>query len=327
MNNTENIIEDLSDKTIEEREAIATRVGKAFSQGADKVELAAAERLLEVLVLDAAENVRSNLVKEVLNCEFLPFEVAKKISNDVVAISENFLHHYVGEDALLEKLARECEEQAREILAQRHGLPEPASFAISEVGAEKSISNLMENKTAIISDRVCTKVTDRFLGNKDIMEHMSKREDLSMASVVLLIDFMSQEVAAGLVKNYNLGEDLAHYIAGQAQITAVGNSLENATDQDIRSYFKSLKKDGLLNDGKLIQILKSSGAKQFSIAISIRSGIEGEKVEAILNGGDKGHFTRLLEKAKISEALIAIIYGVYLEVLNPPPAEEIDVNV
>ena len=323
MSDNNFVIENLSNKTEVEREAIAVKVGKALSQKLERVERVAVEELAKIIAQDTAENVRKSLVKEVLNCPYLPEDVALQIANDVSSVSDNFLHNYnCGDDAALAKIARECEEQAREVLACRRGLPEPASFAISEVGEEGSITNLMDNHTAIISERVCSKVTDRFKDNPKIMEGMSKREDLPLASVALIIEHIGEEIAAGLVDKYSLGEDLAHYISGQAKRSTMDEVLSQATNPSLEDYYKGLKIDGLLNDGMFLQILQSKNIHKFSIAISVRSEIELDKINKILDSGDKGHFFRLMDKMKVSDALAGIIYKAYLEALNPVLAED-----
>ncbi len=325
MSDSDFVIDDLTGKTESEREVIAAKVGKALSQDLDKVERAAVEKLSKVLAMDTAENVRQSLVKEVLNCPYLPIEIATQIANDVSTISKNFLHNYdSGDDAVLEELARECEEKAREVLATRHGLPEPASFAISEVGGEGSISNLMENKTAVISERVCSVVTDRFKDNPSIMENMSRRADLPLNSVAKIIEHLGDEVASGLIKKYELGEDLAHYISGQAKLAAMEGELNKATITELEVYYRGLDDDGLLNNGMLLQILKSGNIGKFSVAVSIRTGIDADKVIKIINSQDKGNFFRLMEKMKVTDALAGIIYEAYLEALTNTLIEDED---
>jgi uncharacterized protein (DUF2336 family) len=325
MKDNQLVIEDLKTKSASERAAIAVRVGKSLSLDLEKVERVAIEELAKVLALDTAENVRQSLVKEVMNCPYLPIDIAKQIANDVSSVSENFLHHYQGtDDSLLEKLARECEEKAREVLASRHNLPEPASFAISEAGGEVSIYNLMDNQSAIISERVCAVVTTRFNGNSNVMENMSKRTDLPLASVVLLIDHLTEEVADNLIKKYKIGEDLAHYISGQAKLATIDDELSKTSVPELEVYFKALNDDGLLNNGMLLQILKSKDIDKFSVAVSIRSGIASYKVLKILNSNDKGNFFRLMDKLKVNNSLASVIYQAYQESQMPDIFEDKD---
>lgn len=323
MTDSSFVIDDLNTKTDNEREVIAAKVGKSLSLSLGKVERVAVEELARAIAVDAAESVRRSLVKEVLKCPYLPIDVAKQIANDVSSISEDFLHNYeANDDDELEQLARDCEEHARELLATRRNLPEPASFAISELGQEKSISNLMENNTAVISERICSKVVDRFKDNEAIMEGMSKREDLPLNSISIIVEFLAEEVATGLVKKYDLGEDLAHFIAGQAKLSTMDEALSKVSSTDLVAYYEGLKVDGLLNNGMLLQAIQSNDINKFAIAVSVRSGIDLEKINKILESGDKGHFFRLMDKMKVAEALAAIIHSAYLEALHPFLAED-----
>lgn len=311
------IIDDLTNKNEKDRKAIAVKVGRSLSKDLDKVERAAVEELARALVVDAATNVRQSLMKEILTCPFLPSDVAKEISNDVESVSKKFLLQYDGDDEFLEKLVHDCEDQACQILATRENLPEGASFAISEVGSEESISNLMKNQTANISERVCSTVTDRFKDNSDIMENMSKRADLPLSSVVKLVDFLSEELASDLVKEYHLGEDLAHYIAGEAKLSSVESAVGRSTEEEVESYLRGLNANGLLNDGMLLQILKGRDVRKFVVAVSVRTGISKSKIKAVLDSGDKGHFFRLMDKLKVTSALGTVLHEAYTSALQP----------
>ena len=303
-----------------ERIDLARKVGRFLSHTHSEQEHIAAERLASLLARDTALSVRSALAKEVMECPFISKEVAMRIANDVDEVSEVFLleSHSLTDD-MMEFLARECEERAREVLAKRDFLPEPVSFAISEVGQATAVSNLMENKTAIVSDRVCDAVTDRFEDNEEVIGKLANRSDLSVASVMKLIDKISSEMAETLMKNYDLGIDAGSYLAGQVNLRAKDEVLKFSSDEEVESHFQSLMDDGLLNDGFILRLIQSENLKHFTIAISIRAKAHVSAVKKVLDTGRKGDFYYLMDKCKVSQGLVQSIYDAYTKVNGDDP--------
>jgi len=301
------------DAVVEERVALAQKVGRFLSRTIDQGEREATEQLAMLLAKDAADAVRAALASEVGKCAHLPIDIAKRISDDVEKIASPFLLEGDGlSDETLEHLARECEEQAREILARRKDLPEPASFAISELGQEQAVANLMDNQTANISERVCAQVITRFEENDAVLSKMGARVDLPMSVIENLINMVSEEIADELVKQYGLGKDMAAYVTGQAKVVALNASRESATDSELEAYFQRLNDAHELGDAVLLGVLQGGGMRQFEIAIAVRAGISREQAMEYLSGGKRAGFMDLLDLAKVIKSLESIMFEAFM---------------
>ncbi len=310
---------DAENKTDGERQELAKIVGRFLNNEASDQERMAAEQLANLLARDATLAVRNALAQEVRNCRFIPKELAIKIADDVEEISSPFLMDNSGSlnVEMLETLARECNEAAREVIAKRDGLPEPVSLAISEVGQEKAVTNLMANPTAEVSEKVCKKVTERFSENATVLNCMAERKDLSLKIIDEIIRKISEEAANRLVKNYDVGPELAAYVAGEAKTRAMSDSMDNAPVDELLAYFRNLHDDGGLNDGLLLQILQKGKLKQFGVAASIRSFIDLDTVNKVLLEGKRENVMRLFESMKVGKGLDVVLFQAYSDARDP----------
>jgi uncharacterized protein (DUF2336 family) len=315
---------DTENKTESERQELAKIVGRFLNKDASEQERMAAEQLANLLARDATVAVRNALAQEVRNCRFIPKELAIKIADDVEEISSPFL---LGDGSafdveMLETLARECNESAREVIARREGLPEPVSYAICEVGQEKAITNLMENPTAQVSEKVCKKVTERFGENTAVLDSVAGRADLSLNIIDEIIKKISKDAASRLVENYDVGPELAAYVAGEAKTRAMSDSMDNAPVFEQLAYFRRLYEEGMLNDGLLLQILQKGKVNQFAVAASIRSLTNLDQVTEVLREGKREHVMRLFESMKVGKGLDVVLFQAFSDVRDPDLAAQ-----
>ncbi len=296
----------------EARAELAEKVGRFLSADQARVEHKTAEDLARILANDATVKVRELLATEIRNCPFLSPDIAEKIARDVDEVAAPFL---LCTEALtaeaLEEIVYQCGAGAREAIALREGLPEKVSYAISEVGHEKAVCNLLGNMSAEISDRICYKVTERFPESKSLMERMAERPDLSLTVVEILVDRLSDGYKNKIVSAYGLGEDYASYIAGETKRKALANLLEDATGPEIEAYLKKQFEEGKLSVDLLLQTLKDSNIRAFKYALSLKSGISMDEIEQALADDVDDSFKNLLIKADIGEQLIQLFISTY----------------
>jgi len=302
---------ELAGQSSAEKEILARKLGRLINNEQPGPKREAAEQLARHLARDATQSVRQALARELLTCPYLPQDIAKRIADDVDDIASPFLRDAEIDVETMETLARECQERARELLAGRRGVPESVSFAISEIGQEGSVSILMDNPTAEMSERICDAVTNRFEDNPSVMAKIAARKDLPLGSVVKLIKHISDDLAGNLIKGYGLGDDLAHYLAGQVKVGAIGQTMAESDDEQLLEYFKELNEATLLNDGMLLQILEQRQLREFTYALSIRADLTPWETRQIFQTRDRGELSKLLEKANVGTMMINVLRAQY----------------
>lgn len=313
---------DLTDQSREEKLEIARSVGRIISTDLSDEDRKVAEELANQLVRDSSMVVRKAFVSELKNSPFIPKDVAETIANDLKDVSAPFLLDTEELDQeLMEYIALNCSEMAREILALRLNLPEPVSFAISEKGGEIAVTNLMGNDTAEVSTRVCLTLTDRFATNDMVLGGMAKRDDLPLAVIEVLVTKLSENLVEAMVDKYGLGEDFAAYIGGEAQFKTMQNAMKKASDGELRIYLKEQLAKGNLEGPVILQMLKTGDFRAYSRAISLRSSMTVNDAETLLRDGSTAAFHLMLQRASLNDKMAALFSSTYYEAKREIDAE------
>jgi uncharacterized protein (DUF2336 family) len=314
MDNSEFSSADLASSNIAERVELARKLGRFLSLEQPEAERTTAEKLAAVVATDSELKVRKILVEELRTCPFIPSEVAKKIADDVEEVAEPFL---LDTEQLavetLEEIAYQCGDGARQILARRAHLPEPVSFMITEVGEEKAVSNLMVNPTAVLSERVYLKANERFAESDEIMERMTKRTDLPLSVIDVLIHRIADRWRDHLIQTYELAPDFASYIWGQTRAKALIEAINKAKGPERLAYLKRVHGEGGLEGDLILQMLQQDELECFKLAMAVRARVPLENIEILLEDHSDLAFERLLEKAGIESALAPVFASTFKE--------------
>ena len=314
MDTNEFTTADLEGSDIPERAQLARKLGRFLSLERPEAERTTAEKLAAVVATDSELKVRKILVEELRTCPFIPVELAKKIADDVEAVAEPFL---LDTEQLavetLEEIVYQCGDGARQILARRAHLPEPVSFVITEVGEEKAVSNLMANPTAELSERVCLKANERFAESDEIMERMTKRTDLPLSVIDVLIHRIADRWRDHLIQTYDLAPDFASYIWGQTRSKALIEAINKAKGPERLAYLKRVHGEGGLEGNLILQMLQQGELACFKLAMAVRARVPLENIETLLKDPSDLAFERLMEKAEIETALAPIFATAFKE--------------
>lgn len=296
---------------------IARKIGMFLSKEQNEKERETAEELASQLLADSSVSVRQAFSEAVLTCPFLSKDMARTIADDLTEVSEPFILNSEGVDTdMLEYIARECNEAAREVLATRDGLPESVSYAISEVGQETAVENLMGNKTAEVSERVCSNVTDRFPDNMAIITKMVDRDDLPLTVIEVLVKRVSADLMKNISEKYGIGADFAAYIGGEAELEVMRRALQKASGSEVRSFLKLQMAKGKLEGPVVLQMLKSGDLKLFKWSIALRAKMGISDVDSLLYDGSDGAFKILLHKAGLNDGMARLFRTTYEETMR-----------
>ncbi len=307
-----NDIRELRHVDLAARVEIARKVGKILTKRNGSSDGRDAMALAQLLVEDVAVSVREALSHELRSCSFLPKDLVSKLAQDIDQVSVPFLMaSQAMDDAFLEDIVRSCGDGAQEAIAQRDGLSEAVSYAISDVGCQSAVETLVGNDSVELSERSCHRVVDRFPEERSLMEKLSQRADLPAAVVERIIFKISKRYGEYLSEKFGLATDYASYLVSMANRQVFSRTLEMAPLGEIENYLTQLHAvDGLTSD-VLLSYLQNSNVKLFTMAIAILLGRPYEAVEARLSKGDKKIVARLLEASGFSKSVIGVLLIAY----------------
>ncbi len=305
-------VEELRHVDLAAREEIARKVGKILAKQNGSGDKADATELAQILMEDAAVSVREALSRELQVCSFLPKELVAKLAQDIDQVSMPFLMaSQAMDDTLLEDIVRSCSEGAQEAIAQRVGLSEAVSYAISDVGCQSAVESLVGNDTVELSERSCNRVVDRFPEERSLMEKLAQRADLPAAVVERIIFKISKRYGEYLSDKFGLATDYASYLVSMANRQVFSRTLEMAPLSEIENYLKQLDQVGSLTSDVLLSYLQNANVKLFTMAIAVLLDRPYDAVEARLSKGDKKVIARLLEAAGFSKSVIGVLLIAY----------------
>lgn len=274
----------------------------------DSAESQSALEVAKLLAQDASIAVREALSHELRECQYLPASLIEMIVNDIDQVAMPFL--VVSEaldDELLEQLVNSCGEAVKEAIAQRNGLSEMVSFAISDLGGRDAVENLVENDTADVSLRTAQRVVDRFPEDSLLLNQLSKRADLPMEIVETLIFKLSRQYSEYLMHKFHLAEDYSSYLSTLANKSVFLQSLDIAPVAEVQNYLEQLHSVRQLTGDKILGYIQKGHLRLFTSSISILANRHYDTVEKSLAKGGRKVLNKLLHEANIPDNICGVL--------------------
>lgn len=282
-----------------EKVVMARRVGQFLADRKSEGERGVVENVARSLAADLSQEVRQTLAFELRRAPELPFDIAERIARDVEEVSSPFL---AGTEAFtpdeLALLARTLDEHARVTLARRSTVDGVVAVAIAEIGGERSVTFLIRNPGAAMVPDACHGVVRRFGGNSAMMEYLAARADLPLDIVHRLIDRISTGLRADLIARHGLDPEFGAMLSGAAQASNLLRWIKTASRGRLSDYVRATEERGALTERLLFDMTWRGGIRLFESVMAYRTGVDVDKVEAIVRA-DAGslYLGKLLRKA------------------------------
>ncbi|MCJ9429120.1 DUF2336 domain-containing protein [Kordiimonas marina] len=311
-----NDAEELRNIDLAARVEIARKVGRILARSPGEGDSKDAVDLARLLVEDVSVSVREALSRELKSCSFLPKDIVVHLAKDIDQISMPFLvASEAVDDAFLEEIVRDCSGGAQEAIAQRRGLSEAVSYAISDIGSQEAVTALVGNDTVTLSERSCNRVVDRFPEERSLMEMLAARADLPAAVVERIIFKVSKRYGEYLSEKFGLATDYASYLVSMANRQVFSRTLEMAPLSEIENYLTQLHAMQGLTSDVLLNYLQNNNVRLFTMALTVLLGRPYDVMEMVLDKGDKKLVARLLESAGFSKSVIGVLLIAYERLL------------
>ena len=281
-----------------EKMALARKVGFYLRESDGRPEdREIVEEVAHALAQDISLDVRKTLSYELRNASTMPMDLAERIARDVAEVASPFLAYTeVFTPEAMAALVRELDESVRITIARRRQVPGVVAVAIAESGAERSVTFLVRNPGAEMTE-AASKVVERFRGNQALMEHLSARGDLPLAVVDHLITCVSEAARAALTDRYNLDAKIAEDAGASARGASLVRWVEGASRGALNEYIRQLQERGALTDRLLVDVTRHGGVRFLESVLAFQTGIDIDRVEAILRTADTIYVVKLIRKA------------------------------
>ena len=300
-----------------ERVVLAQKVGAYLtSDHVPRDQRRKVENFALMLAHDVSEEVRQCLAFELRRAPDLPRSLVMLIVRDIESVCEPFIRSTeIFTDEQWIEILDDLEEHALAALARRPAVSEPMSFALVQAGGERTVSGLMNNRGAEMSERVCDTVMDRFDRHDGILKAMADRGDLPMTVVHKLVTYLAEGAARALVAAYGLAPDTAEAVTVAAADRATVQHLASLKKTALMEQMREMRSQSQLTDGL---ILAAAAAEQWKIAasaLSLRAALPLTAVETVLASGSESRIDRLLHDANVAPG---IVIGLRRELIGYP---------
>lgn len=284
----------------------AQRLGAHYGDTKTQNEQLILEEMARCLVRDASANVRQQLAFELRRMPDLPTDIAEKIARDAEDIASAFL---AETEALspeqLAGIVADVSEVVRVTIARRPDVPEIVVMALVEHGGERSITFLVRNPGAEMTEAACSKVIDRFAETTPLMDHLASRDDLALAIAERLLPVVSKSLKQTLVTHYKVDAKTAGKVSQITIDASLAKLLDGASIDQIEKYVRRRHEEGRLEDSFILEVTNHGSLEFFKVAMTVRAGVPLQNVETILKEGGEAGLNRLLQKAHVNRRIMA----------------------
>jgi len=292
----------------ESRREIARKIGLFVSKTTDPNSMESALEFARILVEDAAVSVRKALADQLSEAGIIPLDIKRTIASDIDSISLPFIIAARSlDDEFLLDLLKEGRAGVAASVAARSSLSEAIAAVIAETSNAAAVEVLASNKGADVSETIALKVVERFPENSSIMTAMSKRGDLSIDIIEMIIFKVAHEMGEFLFEKYDLDSSYSRYLSSLAGRRTFMKMLDMAPVGNQLNYLQQLQHSQGLDAKALRMYLQAGAVNVFTAALSLLVGSTIERIQARLQGDGNKELAKLLEKAGFSKATSGVL--------------------
>lgn len=286
-----------------EKVVLSKRVGEFLRRSADDEQRAVIENVARKLAQDVATRVREALAFELRECTYLPPDLAALIATDVESVSGPFLAvTTVFSDSQLAGLVPHLEEHAQIVIARRKDLGVSTCVALVTFASQESVSFLVRNGEAPLTEGALARVVKRFPKERDLMDQLSERSELPIKIATAIMDKVSDKFRSLLEGKYGLSGDVADDLVEASVSRATWKIIEGASAQQIHAYVGDLRAQRRLTMDLVISMAEKGSMPFLESALAFRSGLTLSSVREMVRSKDLTLFGALMKQAGVSKA-------------------------
>lgn len=259
-----------------------------------------AQDIFRSLALDAAVRVRKALSDHLKENSDLPRDIAFQLASDVdeVALPMIECTDVLNEEDLIQIIQSEGVEKQKAI-ARRPHISEKVSNELIETKNKEVVKEVVENKTANISENSFQKIIEYYPDDEDIHKPLVNRDQLPLTVSEKLISHVSDSLKQHLVKKHNISKDIIDNIILNTQERAIINLANCTNQQEVQILVKHLISEKRLTPTLLLRALCMGYIQFFETCLAFKASISLDNARTLVRDeGSKG-LMELCKKAMI----------------------------
>jgi uncharacterized protein (DUF2336 family) len=295
----------LSDSSAQTRADVAGRIGRDLDSPAlTAVEVRTAQDIVRLMARDVEVSVRAALSKNLRRAARLPHDVALQLARDVEAVALPILtDSLVLTDEDLLDVVRRGSAAKQTAIAGRPEVSEPVSAALVTSGDETTVSTLMRNPGARVSEQSLTQAIDRFPDSDAVKEGIVHRDVLPSTVTERLVAMVSDRLREYLVVKHRLSPALATEIVLQTRERATLDLSNGLGAERLAELVGQIYRSGRLTPTLVLRALCIGDMAFFEAAIAAMAAVPVENARILIHDGGRKGFAAIYGKSGLSPDL------------------------
>ncbi len=304
----------LTDTGAAPRVEMTHKIGAAYN-GKSQAPLGAreiiiAEQIFRLLLRDTELAVRTSLAHYVKDSPNIPHDIVIKMAQDVADVSLPILQfsEVLTDDDLMDLITAKDEVSRYLAISRRRVVSDRVSDALVEKNHEEVISALVSNAGAIISEHSFDRIIRDHRGNEAMMQAVSSRNYLPVATVEKLISVVSSSLAQTLKQKYKT-PDVA--IDREVEKTRESETLHlirhTHSESEIEKLVRQLHASGRLTPSIILSALCQGDFSFFENSLAHLSNIPVANARKLITDRGELGFRAIYNKSGLPEAMFPAV--------------------
>lgn len=301
----------LQDTTSGTRVDMTDRIAGAYSKkNLTPKEMLVAEQVFRLLVRDTEIRVRATLAQHVKESDRIPRDIVLTLARDVeeVALPVLQFSEVLTDDDLLDLISSTEEISRCLAISKRKAVSETISDTLLRRDHDQIISELVHNTGARISEHGFNKIIHEYKNDETMMEAITSRSHLPVATVEKLVNMVSSSLAEVLKQKYKLPTE---HIEKEVEKTREKETLHliklAKNDNDIDKLIVQLQASDRLNPSLILSALCQGNFDFFEGSLAKLSTIPVANARKLIT--DKGElgFRAIYNKSGLPDAMFPAV--------------------
>lgn len=242
----------------DERAAAAHKLCRSMDRvDLDGVDRAAAQKILRLMVSDAAEMVRRAMAVTLKSSDLIPRDLARRLAADVDSVALPIIGccpAFTDEDLI--EIVRSGSAVRQAAIAARPRVSRDVSDVLAAEGCEQAVRTLAANDNADISESALDQAIDRFGQSGEVVAAIAYRQVLPLHVTERLVALASDAVREHLVTRHAVAPETAIRLAQFARERATVDLVDQAAaSADLPGFVAQLNARKVLNASLLLRAL------------------------------------------------------------------------
>jgi uncharacterized protein (DUF2336 family) len=303
----------LHDKTAQTRVDMTARIGGTYSMASLSTrERAVAEQIFRLLLRDTEQRVRETLAQSVKDSTSIPRDIVLSMARDVEQVSLPILQYseVLTDDDLLELIGATQEVSRYLAISRRRRVSEAVSDTLLEKGHAEVVDTLVNNSGAVISQNGYDRIIEDYRENERLMQAVSQRAYLPVATVEKLVHIVSSSLADTLKQKYRMAappEQIEREVEKTHEAQTLGLIRLAQADSDIEKLISQLISTGRLTPSIILSALCQGNFEFFETALARLSSIPVENARKLITDRGELGFRAIYNKSGLPDAMFPAV--------------------